>query len=380
MAYTPQPVTRSPVPDLLFEDVQAARIRDIAPYLRNPETIGAAAALHRVTVFLTYRCNLQCTYCKSVPRNAGELERFPQRAGSFTLDTFNRLLRSYNGICIRHMHFTGGEAALVLELPQMMARAKRHGVSYTSITTNGTLPFRAYEALIESGLDEIRVSIDACDPKMGALLTGSRQAWPRSVRTLERLAGLRAAHPRLFVIANTVVTRLNRQEVGCIAKFLISLGSCDLKLITAIQEKDTLGSFPEVYSVVKEMETLVRAYSPGRFDLLKRKIHTVFDPTAIGLEEIAAQPDWRCYLPLTERTVDTMYYYPCSVYLREGGEPIGKVGEPLSLQFRKIAYFVNNGNCLFDPICRKYCLYCTKSFNLAANRRRERRGGHSVES
>ena len=49
---------RSPVPDLLFEDARLARLAEIAPLLADPELHDSAVPLHRITVFLTYRCNL----------------------------------------------------------------------------------------------------------------------------------------------------------------------------------------------------------------------------------------------------------------------------------------------------------------------------------
>jgi molybdenum cofactor biosynthesis enzyme MoaA len=361
------PVHRSPVPDLLFEDVRTVRIRDIYPYLLYPERIGALDLIHRVTVFLTYRCNLECHYCKSIIRSRSDLMQFPHRAASFTVEMFDGLLQSFAGASVSHLHFTGGEAALIGDLPEMVGRAKDWGVSYTSITSNGTMPFRVYKSLIESGLDEIRISIDADDPRMSAVLTGNSHAWSRTIRTIKLLADFKARNPKFFLIGNTVVTKRNRLHVGRIANFLISLGLSDLKLIAAAQEKNDLNNFPEVGDVVRELETIIQKYPTGKFDLFRRKVQTVFDPSAIGLEDVQPRKNWRCYLALTERTVDSVYYYPCSVYLREGGRAIGTIDEPADLRRQKIADFVNNGNCLSDPICRKYCLYCTKNFNMAAN-------------
>ncbi len=371
---------RSPVPDLLFEDIQAARIRDISPYLKCPGLIDAFTPLHRMTIFLTYQCNLHCAYCKSSFNNPKQLRRFPHRAISFTMESFEQALRSFNGIPIRHMHFTGGEAALVRELPQMVRSAKDFGVSHTSITSNGTLSFGLYQSLIESGLDEIRISIDAGDPQLGAILSGQKQAWPRTIKTLRKLISLRSLYPHVFIITNTVLTSLNRLEAAKIARYLVALGVSDLKFITAIQEKYTLGNFPEIGDVIREMEKLIEEYPPGRFDLLKHKIQAVFDKTAIGLENIHSRTHWRCYVPLTERTMDATYYYPCSVYLREGGRPIGTISEPVGLQRQKIVHFVSHANCLLDPICRGYCLNCTKKFNVAANRARENPHGLDTRS
>jgi hypothetical protein len=66
--------------------------------------------------------------------------------------------------------------------------------------------------------------------------------------------------------------------------------------------------------------------------------------------------------------MDTTYYYPCSVYLREGGVPLGRIDEDdLKMQQKKIIRFVEESNCLEDPICREYCINCCRQFNQFAN-------------
>jgi hypothetical protein len=108
-------------------------------------------------------------------------------------------------------------------------------------------------------------------------------------------------------------------------------------------------------------------------------VQTVFAPEAIGLEAVRVPQgqDWRCYIPLTERTVDGVSYYPCSVYLREGGVPLGSLNDPPAVQRARTAHFVRHGNCLTDPICQTYCLHCTKAYNEAANNVRAPQGGHA---
>ena len=60
-------------PDLLFEEERDARVLEIAPLLAHPERLGPETPLHRLTVFLTYRCNLACPYCKTIARDEAEL-------------------------------------------------------------------------------------------------------------------------------------------------------------------------------------------------------------------------------------------------------------------------------------------------------------------
>jgi MoaA/NifB/PqqE/SkfB family radical SAM enzyme len=372
METTPEEVeARSAVPDLIFVDQQISRVRDIAPYLEEPEALDATAPLHRVTVFLTYRCNLACPYCKTIARDEADLAAHPEKRETVDADAFRRLLDAHAGTPIRHLHFTGGEATLVRALPDLAGLARARGVEKLSVTSNGTMPVEVYRALVERGMDEIRISLDAADPALGRVLTARGGAWAAAVRAVRELAAMRAAGASFSLIVNTVVGPSNRQRLPEIVRFLLSLGPDDIKLITDVDEKLTLADFPERAAALGALRDLLAERPPGSFPLLRRKLDTVFAPDAIGLAGVPGGPrGFRCYIPLTERTVDAVHYYPCSVYLREGGAPLGRVDDPPEEQRRRTAAFVRRGDCLTDPICRDYCLHCTRAFNVRANEAR----------
>ena len=363
---------RSAVPDLLFEDVCRARTEALAGLCDDPAAIDAAMPLHRVTVFVTYRCNLACSYCKTIVRSPADLQALPQRARSLDLAGFAALLASHGDTPIEHLHFTGGEASLLRELPAMVTMAKAHGVRCVSITTNGTLPPPTYVALVHAGIDEIRVSID--DAHGGGCAGGELRpaTWQRSLATVQALGALRAAGAPFFLILNTVVERRNRERLPALLHTLLALHPDDVKLITSVDEKHDLGAFAGAEAVLAALAALLLAYPAERFPLLRRKLRTVFADDAIGLATArpAADGSWRCYIPLTERTVDGEYYYPCSVWLREGGAPLGRTDEPQAEQRRKSAAFVSGHDCRREPICQRYCLHCTRQFNDAVNAER----------
>jgi molybdenum cofactor biosynthesis enzyme MoaA len=360
--------SRSPVPDLLFEDEQIRRLDEIRPYLDAPEEVDALVPLHRVTVFLTYACNLACVYCKTIARSEQELRERPQKRLTFSLEDFGKLLDRLDGTPLRHLHFTGGEAALVRDLPHMVRLARSRGVERLSITSNGTLPATTYLELVESGMDEIRISLDANDPALGEELTLRRSAWRQTVRTIRDLSAARRQGTPFFLIVNTVVGKRTRHRLIEIVRFLLELGPDDVKLITEVDVRGDEGfAANELLAGVAE---LLAPYPSDVFPLLRRKLRTVFAADAIGLEDVPDRPDFCCYIPLTERTVDGGYYYPCSVYLREGGRPLGRTDEPAAVQRARTAEFVRHGDCLNDPICRRYCLHCTRAFNVRANEAR----------
>ena len=361
---------RSLVPDLLFEDVQDERLAELSPFLAYPELVSQSAPLHRITLFATKRCNLACTYCKMIaPGQPGAKDMRFSSSETFTLAHFREFLHSHRGTAIRHLHLTGGEPALVPQLDEMVRMARADGAQRISLTSNGSLPWDHYLRLVRAGIDEIRISIDAPDAIAGRFLTRRHWAWQRAVANVRALAARRDRGAPFFLIVNSVVNTQNRHRLDELLRFLLALGPNDVKLIAAVDEKDILPAFVERESMMARVQQLLASVPAFAYPLLRRKLSTVFTPEAIGLEPIEGMADqpWRCYVPLTERTVDTTHYYPCSVYLREGGQALGQVDEPQELQRSKLAHFVREANCLQDPICRRYCLYCTRQLNVRAN-------------
>jgi MoaA/NifB/PqqE/SkfB family radical SAM enzyme len=117
------------------------------------------AARRPVCVYLetTNRCNLLCTTC---PRTYEELE--PPADMSWRL--FTSIVDQIPNIERAVLHGVG-EPMLVKNLPKMVRYLKDRG-SYVLFNTNGTvLNEKNGRALIEAGLDELRVSLDAANAK-----------------------------------------------------------------------------------------------------------------------------------------------------------------------------------------------------------------------
>ena len=120
-----------------------------------PRRVETQAERMPVCLYLevTNRCNLLCTTC---PRTYEELE--PPADMSWEL--FTSIVDQVPGLARAVLHGVG-EPMLVKALPRMVSYLKAHG-TYVLFNTNGTvLSEKNGRALIEAGLDELRVSIDA---------------------------------------------------------------------------------------------------------------------------------------------------------------------------------------------------------------------------
>jgi MoaA/NifB/PqqE/SkfB family radical SAM enzyme len=112
----------------------------------------------------TNRCNLLCETC---PRTFETLE--PPADMSWEL--FTRIVDQVPNVGRVVLHGVG-EPMLVKALPKMIRYLKDRGI-YVLFNTNGTLmqPKR-FQELIDTGLDELRVSLDAADRESYARVRG----------------------------------------------------------------------------------------------------------------------------------------------------------------------------------------------------------------
>lgn len=131
----------------------------------------------------TNRCNLLCTTC---PRTYADLE--PEADMSWEL--FTRIVDQVPNIARVVLHGVG-EPMLVKELPRMVRYLKARG-AYVLFNTNGTvLTPRKGRELCDTGLDELRVSLDAADARTFMLVRG-KDYFNRIVRNVRAFTEMQA--------------------------------------------------------------------------------------------------------------------------------------------------------------------------------------------
>ena len=158
------------------------------------EERGPLAEAEPVCLYLetTNRCNLLCTTC---PRTFEALEP----PGDMSWELFTRIVDQLPNIARVVLHGVG-EPMMVRALPRMIRYLKDRG-TYVLFNTNGTLlGAKKGRELIESGLDELRVSLDAAEPAAFRLVRG-RDMFHRIVRNLRAFRAMQrelgAERPRV---------------------------------------------------------------------------------------------------------------------------------------------------------------------------------------
>lgn len=144
---------------------------------------GIVAKAEPVCLYLetTNRCNLLCTTC---PRTFEDLEP----PADMPWDLFTSIVDQVPKITRVVLHGVG-EPMMVPHLPRMIRYLKDRG-SYVLFNTNGTLlTARRGRELIDSGLDELRVSLDAANRESFKAVRG-RDMFDRIVRYLRAFVAM----------------------------------------------------------------------------------------------------------------------------------------------------------------------------------------------
>jgi MoaA/NifB/PqqE/SkfB family radical SAM enzyme len=182
-----QPIVRSAARTPTAEYLPSA-YRAIDPAERGP----VAAELPRnVFIEVTNHCNLLCETC---PRTFTTYED-PR---TLSWENFLRIVDQFPQMERAVLHGIG-EPLLNKDLPCMIAHLKARGV-YVLFNTNATLLNDDWSVkLIESGLDELRVSIDGANPRTYAVIRGA-PLFDKVVSNLKRFIEiqrhLKAERPR----------------------------------------------------------------------------------------------------------------------------------------------------------------------------------------
>lgn len=278
----------------------------------------------RGEILLTDRCNYRCIYCQGLPvKNDIPLELSIQAIDTWIADG------------LKNVRFSGGEPTLYQGLLTLVDRCRQGGVERIAISTNGTASLSYYKGLIDAGLDDICISLDAIMPSLAHKMAGvTNTHWKRVVQNIKELSKL------TYVTVSIVLTSENACYTKDIVRFSSELGVSDIRIVTASNlHHDIVDAITDI-----EQDIL------DNYPILRYRIQNYLNGwDARGLRTSDAR---RCHLVKDDCVIAGKWHYPCGVYLREGGAPIGLINP--KMREERIAWFGTH-NTHDDPICLQYC-------------------------
>ena len=170
-----------------------------------------ARAPFKADLALTYGCNNSCSHCYNEP---GRLDM-----ASMDRDGWQSVLDKLAGVGVPHIIFTGGEATLHPELPEIVRYSDSLG-QITGLNTNGRrIAKQGYmQTLADAGLSHVQVTLSSHRAELHDAVNGAR-AFHQTIRGIEN-----ALASDVYAITNTTLMRANVDEVETFIDFLYRLG------------------------------------------------------------------------------------------------------------------------------------------------------------
>ena len=188
----------------------ACPIHDLELEVNMPFSARPSAP-YRMDLAVTYRCNNDCAHCY----NARERD-FPE----LTTEQWFKILDQLWELGVPHIIFTGGEATLRNDLPELIAHAETNG-QITGLNTNARrLSDEKYlRQLIDAGLDHVQITVESCDEQIHDQMMRAKGAFKQTIHGLKN-----ALASPLYVMTNTTMLKTNVHKIPDTLDLLADLG------------------------------------------------------------------------------------------------------------------------------------------------------------
>ena len=292
--------------------------------------------LWRCELILTDRCNFKCPYCNGMRKDV---------RGTLTKEEAMNILSLWVKEGLRNVRFSGGEPTLYPYLKELVSYCRDNKVEHIAISTNGSADLEYYRELAALGINDFSISLDSGCCSVGKKLTGGVEgAWEKVVDNIREVSKFS------YVTVGMVFTEDNIHTAVEDIKFADSLGVADIRIISSSQYNQAIERLQELPKDILD-----------RHPILKYRVQNYTNGRAIrGMTKENCN---KCKLVLDDMAVAGKYHFPCIIYMRQHGAPVGKISKNMRVEREK---WFKSHNTFEDPICRENCLDVCVDFNDCA--------------
>ena len=316
-------------------------LEDIGFYTLSDEraaNTSGTSPMQRCELILTDRCNFKCAYCRPLRADA---------RGDLPIEQAKKVVRSWAEDGLKNIRFSGGEPTIYPHILEIVKFAKKSRIERIAISTNGSADLSVYEELIDNGVNDISISLDGCCAADVEAMSGSSNTVGSKV--IQNIADLSKL---TYVTVGVVLTDDNYDKVCEIIEFADSLGVADIRVIPAAQNDVLVEAMDNIPEKILDKHPILKY----RTDNVRQ---------GIGVRGIKETDCHRCLLLQDDSVVAGDYHFPCIIYLREGGEPIGVFDDYEKVRKARVKW-ANEHDTYADPICSSNCLdVCVQYSNKA---------------
>lgn len=173
-------------------------------------------------IILNHACDLGCVFCSQADFAPSSFMPAAEAV---------RQIYAAKKAGFKRLGFSGGEALLRRDLPQLVKAARRVGFAAVRLQTNGLLLSAppAAEKLVKAGLTVCKFTFASHLPSVHDRLVGKRGAFRQSLAGLENMLELKAA-----VGVNLLITKANYRGLPRTLEFFMEKGVSNFVLIYPI--------------------------------------------------------------------------------------------------------------------------------------------------
>lgn len=299
---------------------------------KRAKNSSSTSPMWRCEQILTSRCNFRCGYCRGPAE--GDCEDTQPIVAAYAL-------KQWCNQGLKNIRFSGGEPMVYKALPVLVSLARNEGVERIAISTNGSFKLESYKKLIALGVNDFSISLDADNEEDGDRISGNKGSWKRVISNIKELSKL------TYVTLGVVLTEDSVGRANDIIAFAHSLGPADIRIITSAQFDGHIDDLKKVPQKILDAHPI-----------LKYRVNHIINGRSVrGIKPTDSK---RCGLVKDDSVIKGKKHYPCVIYLREHGEPIGEIGRNMRQERVK---WSKTHNTHEDSICKKNCLDVCIDYN-----------------
>jgi len=293
---------------------------------------SSTSQMKRCEMIITEYCNFKCPYCRGLDSKIYGCRKIKQ----LSLEEIKRNIDFWcKDIPLENIRFSGGEPTLHPDIVEIVRYSKKKGIKRIAISTNGSNKIELYRKLIKAGVNDFSISLDACCAEDGDKMAGNRKgSWNIVVKNIEKISKL------TYVTVGIVLTPDNINKTIDTIIFAHNLGVADIRVISAAQYNKP------IKDLLKAPKEIINSHP-----ILKYRINNFIQGKNVrGMIDTDSK---HCAIVLDDSIIAGDFHFPCVIYMREKGKPIGKVSENMREERNK---WFKQHDCFKDKICRKNCL------------------------
>lgn len=279
---------------------------------------------------ITSDCNFNCPYCNRLePRYIPDLDLIQVR----------KYIKILSDMKCKYIHLTGGEPTTREDLIDIITLIKEANIR-VGISTNGSKSLEYYKELISAGIELFSISLDVHRKELNPRFTlVSEVVFDTVVNNIKELSKL------VYTNVGIVFNDHNINNYKEIIEFVSSLGTHDIRIMTSTRYNKTLKFEldPELLNKHPILKFRVDNFNAG-----------------LNIRGSWLSTTSRCHLVRDDITLFGDNFYPCAVYVREKGSPIGTFDNN-NIAAREQWFREHNSHT--DEICLQYCMDFKCRFN-----------------